>query len=69
MYCFLRTHVSSTLSRVEKDFRSKTGLDPSSEVTFVGVHNRRTDYLSFRKRRLGLDSLRDDYFEASSNCD
>ncbi len=32
-------------------------------MTFVGVHNRRTDYLEFRRKRLGLDNLYEDYFE------
>ncbi len=32
-------------------------------MTFVGVHNRRTDYLEFRRKRLGLDNLYEDYFQ------
>jgi len=40
----------------------KTGKNPS-KLTFVGIHNRRTDYLEFRRKRLGLDNLYEDYFE------
>ena len=29
----------------------------------MGIHNRRTDYLEFRRKRLGLDNLYEDYFE------
>ncbi len=29
----------------------------------MGVHNRRTDYLEFRRKRLGLDNLYEDYFQ------
>ena len=35
------------------------------EITFVGVHNRRTDYLEFRRKRLGLENLYEDYFQVS----
>ena len=33
------------------------------KITYVGIHNRRTDYLEFRRKRLGLDNLYEDYFE------
>ena len=36
---------------------------PADKITFVGVHNRRTDYLDFRRRVLKLDNLYEDYFE------
>ena len=29
----------------------------------MGIHNRRTDYLEFRRKRLKLDNLYEDYFE------
>ncbi len=44
-------------------YRKRKNLSPKTEVTFVGVHNRRTDYLEFRRKRLGLDNLYEDYFE------
>ena len=34
---------------------------PSSKVTFVGVHDRRTDYLEFRKRTLMTEDLDEEY--------
>lgn len=40
----------------------KVGKDPK-KITFVGIHNRRTDYLEFRRKRLGLDNLYEDYFD------
>ena len=33
------------------------------KITYVGIHNRRTDYLEFRRKRLKLDNLYEDYFE------
>ena len=33
------------------------------KITWVGIHNRRGDYLEFRRKRLGLDNLYEDYFE------
>ena len=35
------------------------------KITYVGIQNRRTDYLEFRRKRLGLDNLYEDYFEDS----
>ena len=35
---------------------------PTDKITFVGIHNRRTDYLDFRRRVLGLSNLYEDYF-------
>ena len=40
----------------------QTGKNPS-KLIYVGIHNRRTDYLEFRRKRLGLDNLYEDYFE------
>ncbi len=34
---------------------------PSSKVTFVGVHDRRTDYLEFRRKVLLTEDLDEDY--------
>ena len=34
---------------------------PSSKVTFVGVHDRRTDYLEFRKKVLMTEDLDEEY--------
>lgn len=44
-------------------YRKRKNLPKNAEITFVGVHNRRTDYLEFRRKRLGLDPLYEDYFE------
>ena len=43
------------------NFTLQVGKDPA-KVTFVGVHNRRGDYLEFRRRVLGLTNLYQDYF-------
>ncbi|CAB4061717.1 unnamed protein product [Lepeophtheirus salmonis] len=32
-------------------------------VLFIGIHNRRTDYLKFRKLKLGLNPIYTDYFQ------
>jgi len=40
----------------------KVGKKPD-KITFVGIHNRRTDYLEFRRKRLQLDNLYEDYFQ------
>ncbi len=45
------------LIAVAKKLRRNKNLKSSAEITFVGVHNRRTDYLEFRRKRLGLDNL------------
>merc|ERR1712029_1196817 len=44
----------------------KVGL-PADEIIFVGIHNRRTDYLDFRRRVLGLNNLYEDYFEDATD--
>lgn len=49
------------LRRVESDFRLKNNI--AEDVTFVGVHDRRTDYLEFRRKRLKLRDLYRGYFE------
>ena len=33
------------------------------QVTYVGIHNRRTDYLEFRRKHLKLKKLYKEYFE------
>jgi len=35
---------------------------PVSDIVFVGIHNRRTDYLPFRKNVLGMRQLRKSFF-------
>ena len=63
----LRTRASAVLRKVERDFRLKNaiveGSGVGSDVTFVGVHDRRTDYLEFRRKRLKLRDLYRGYFE------
>ena len=55
------------LRKVDRDFRLKNaiveGSGVGSDVTFVGVHDRRTDYLEFRRKRLKLRNLYRGYFE------
>jgi len=53
-----RRHAELTLQQISKKVDIK-----SSELTYIGIHNRRTDYLEFRRRRLGLENLYEDYFE------
>ena len=63
-----RRHAEITLGEIAKKIDSKEkktkkkkkNLDP---ITFVGVHDRRTDYLEFRVKRLGLENLYEDYFQ------
>lgn len=50
-------HADITLGGIAKK------ADLKGEIVFVGVHNRRTDYLEFRKKRLGLENLYEDYFQ------
>ena len=57
-----RNHADKTLAEVAEKARQILGLKKKDEITFVAVHNRRTDYLEFRKKRLKLDPLREDYF-------
>lgn len=57
-----RDHVSKTFNEVKVEARKILDLRKGDEITFVGIHNRRTDYLEFRKKRLKLEELRDDYF-------
>lgn len=60
----LRTHASDVLRKVERDFRlKKNNIVEGPDVTFVGVHDRRTDYLEFRRKRLKLRDLYHGYFE------
>lgn len=54
-------HAQGTLKKVADRVKERVGKD--KEITFVGVHNRRTDYLEFRKKRLGLENLYEDYFQ------
>ena len=56
-----RDHANKILSEIAKKVEQDS--DAKVELTFVGIHNRRTDYLEFRKRRLGLDNLYEDYFQ------
>ena len=62
-------HADITLSGIAKKLRAKEkekGLKFNSKkdpITYVGVHDRRTDYLEFRVKRLGLENLYEDYFQ------
>ncbi|XP_059086972.1 galactoside alpha-(1,2)-fucosyltransferase 1-like [Tigriopus californicus] len=39
--------VQTYLDQVKRGFRSRIGINQNTEVTVVGVHNRRTDYASY----------------------
>jgi len=56
------SHARITLKNIAK----KVGIK-SKEITFVGVHNRRTDYLDFRRRVLKMSNLYEDYFEDATS--
>ena len=58
-------HAAEVLGRVKRDFVSRNTIVEGSggTVTFVGVHDRRTDYLEFRRKRLKLQDLYHGYFE------
>ena len=58
-----RTHAYDVLRKLERDFRLENNMVEGSDVTFVGVHDRRTDYLEFRRKRLKLRPLYRGYFE------
>merc|ERR1712038_1308928 len=58
-----RTHADDVLRQLERDFRLENNMVQGSDVTFVGVHDRRTDYLEFRRKRLKLRPLYRGYFE------
>ena len=60
-----RIHATKVLGRVKRDFVSRNTIVKGSggTVTFVGVHDRRTDYLEFRRKRLKLEDLYHGYFE------
>ena len=59
----IRTHAYDVLRKLERDFRLENNMVEGSDVTFVGVHDRRTDYLEFRRKRLKLRPLYRGYFE------
>lgn len=51
-------HAQITLENIAK----KVGKKPK-DLTYVAVHNRRTDFLEFRRKTLKMDNLYEDYFE------
>ena len=59
----IRTHAEHMLRKLERNFRLENNMLEGSDVTFVGVHDRRTDYLEFRRKRLKLRALYRGYFE------
>ena len=57
--------VQKTLDRVRRKFNARYS-HPENEITFVGVHNRRSDYLRHMKKLYrGGHLLSKKYFEAS----
>jgi len=62
-----RMFADRALADVARRYRKAKGLPKKTEVTFVGVHNRRTDYLDFRQKKLQLDNLYEDYFEDATD--
>ena len=54
------TRVNIALKKIAKQMHLKP-----NEVTYVGIHNRRTDYVDFLKHKLNLvhiEGLEEDYF-------
>jgi len=57
-----KPHIQSYADINLRNIAKKVGKKPE-KITYVGIHNRRTDYLEFRRKRLKLDNLYEDYFE------
>ncbi len=53
----IQRYADLNLSKIARKVGKK-----ANKLTFVGIHNRRTDYLQFRRKTLGLDNLYEDYF-------
>eukprot|EP00095_Tigriopus_kingsejongensis_P010494 maker-scaffold436_size171858-snap-gene-0.29 protein:Tk10494 transcript:maker-scaffold436_size171858-snap-gene-0.29-mRNA-1 annotation:"galactoside 2-alpha-l-fucosyltransferase 2" len=56
-----RPTIVTKLKKAMKGVAKKMGLKPR-EVTYVGIHNRRTDGLDFIKQNFNQDPLDQDYF-------
>ena len=59
-YPRVRTRVNIALKKIAKEMHLKP-----NEVTYVGIHNRRTDYMDFVNHKLNLvniEVLEEDYF-------
>lgn len=54
--------VRETLSKIGSKLRRAQDLNESTEVTFVGIHNRRSDMFKFMKDRFDEDPLEERYF-------
>lgn len=53
--------IMTKMKKTMKGVAKKMGLKPK-EVTYVGIHNRRTDGLKFMKDNFQQDPLGPDYF-------
>ena len=52
-----------TQTNIQTNVGNKMGID--HEITFVGVHNRRSDHIEFMRERLKLEPLSENYFSAA----
>ncbi len=57
----LRTTALDGFLKITSFLSPQIGKNPK-EVTYVGIHSRRTDYLDFRKNVLGMKKLYKNYF-------
>ena len=59
----LTDRVSRVLNRVDAKFRERRGLTRDAVITYVGVHNRRTDYTKYVEFKFGMEELGEEFFE------
>ena len=52
-----------TQPNIHTNVGNKMGID--HEITFVGVHNRRSDHIEYMRERLKLEPLSENYFSAA----
>ena len=56
-----RNMLSSQIQKnTQTNFGNNMGID--DEITFVGVHNRRSDHVEFMRERLKIEPLEENYF-------
>ena len=55
--------VLKTKTNIQTNVGNNTGI--GGEITFVGVHNRRSDHIEFMRERLKLEPLNETFFSAA----
>ena len=58
----LQNKIDRRLRGMAKKYYDKKSLKSMKDVTFIGVHIRRTDHLEFMKKKYSQDPLEEDYY-------